>query len=126
MWGFRRIRRRVVRRRAPTKRYIEHKEAARALVHARLEALNAHYGFAYNRVAIKDARSRWGSCSQKKNLNFNYRLVFLPAHLVDYIVVHELCHLKEFNHGPSFWTLVAEVVPEYKACIRELKGIRMR
>lgn len=126
MWRWVRVRRRVRRRAGPTKRYLEHKETARALVHERLTALNAHYGFTYNRVAIKDARSRWGSCSQKKNLNFNYRLLFLPPHLVDYIIVHELCHLKEFNHGPGFWTLVAEVVPEYKARIRELKGIRMR
>ncbi len=84
-----------------------------------------HYGFVYNRVAIKDARSRWGSCSQKKNLNFNYRLVFLPPHLVDYIIVHELCHLKEFNHGPNFWVLVAETMPTYKEYIQELKNIRL-
>lgn len=118
MWTLRRIvrRRRGVRRRtaASAKHYREHKEAARVLVHERLSALNASYNFAYNRVAIRDTRSRWGSCSQKKNLNFNYRIIFLPPHLADYLIVHELCHLAEFNHGPRFWALVAEAVPEYK------------
>ncbi len=115
-----------MRKRAPTKRYREHKEAARALVHTRLMALNAHYGFTYNRVAIRDQRSRWGSCSQRRNLNFNYRLLFLPSHLVDYVIVHELCHLKEFNHGASFWALVAERCPEHQRARRELRTIRLR
>jgi predicted metal-dependent hydrolase len=115
-----------MRARAPKKRYLEHREAARTFVHARLEALNAHYGFSYNRVAIRDQRSRWGSCSQKKNLNFNYRLVFLPPHLADYVIVHELCHLAEFNHGPAFWDLVAQVVPQHRACRGELRTIRLR
>lgn len=122
MWRWRR--KRVGR--APTKRYQAHKEVARALVHARLQVLNVHYGFAYNRVAIRDQKSRWGSCSQKQNLNFNYRLVFLPTHLIDYVIVHELCHLKEFNHGPAFWALVGQVVPAHQACRRELRTIRMR
>lgn len=127
MWRWVRVRRRKVGRRAgPTKPYLAHKEAARELIHARLEALNVHYGFTYNKVAIRDQRSRWGSCSKMRNLNFNYRLVFLPPHLVDYVIVHELCHLEEFNHGPSFWALVARVVPEHQVCRRELRAIRMR
>jgi predicted metal-dependent hydrolase len=123
MW---RWRRKKVRKRAPTKRYLEHKEAARELIHARLEALNLQYGFIYNRVAIRDQRSRWGSCSQKRTLNFNYRLVFLPPHLVDYVIIHELCHLEEFNHGASFWALVERSCPDHQAARRELKGIRLR
>jgi len=109
-----------------TKRYLEHKEAARVLVHTRLEVLNLQYGFSYNRVAIRDQRSRWGSCSQRKNLNFNYRLVFLPQHLVDYIIVHELCHLQEFNHGQGFWKLVEAAVPDHEGCRRELRTVPIR
>lgn len=126
MWGLRRVRVRRKQHTGPTKRYLEHKEAARALVHARLEVLNVQYGFTYNRVAIRDQRSRWGSCSQRQNLNFNYRLIFLPQHLVDYIIVHELCHLQEFNHGPGFWGLVATVVPDHVECRRELRTVPIR
>jgi predicted metal-dependent hydrolase len=66
-------------------------------------------------------KSRWGSCSRKKNLNFNYKLIQLPLELADYIVVHELCHLQEFNHGQGFWNLVGETIPDYKARRDELR-----
>ena len=105
---------RRVRGKSATARYEKHKEAARALVHRKLEAFNAHYDFTYHRVAIRDQKSRWGSCSKKGNLNFNYRLLFLPEPLVDAVIVHELCHLREFNHGPRFWMLVAEMIPDHK------------
>jgi predicted metal-dependent hydrolase len=104
--------------------YATHKEAARALVHERLAHYNQHYGFIYHRVSIKNTRSRWGSCSSLGNLNFNYKIIFLPAHLQDYIVVHELCHLSELNHSQAFWALVAEQVPNYAARIAELRRFR--
>ena len=66
----------------------------------------------------------WGSCSSKKNLNFSYRLYFLPEYLSDYIIIHELCHLKEMNHSKRFWDLVALVCPSYKDYRRELKNIK--
>jgi predicted metal-dependent hydrolase len=88
--------------------------------------LNAFYNFAYNKVAIRDQKSRWGSCSTKKNLNFNYRIQFLPVHLIDYIVVHELCHLEEFNHGENFWKLVEKAIPRYRECQVELRKVRMQ
>ncbi|MDZ4284315.1 MAG: M48 family metallopeptidase [Patescibacteria group bacterium] len=100
-----------------------HKEAARAFVHARLAAFNAHYGFAYNRVAIKNQRSCWGSCSERRNLNFNYRVLFLPPLIADYIIVHELCHLAELNHSPRFWSLVAQICPQYKNRRKELTKV---
>jgi len=115
--------RRPVRKRTKAEQahYAEHKEAARALCHARLEHFNQFYNLQYNRVAIRNTRSRWGSCSSQKNLNFNYRIVFLPKVLQDYLIVHELCHLQEMNHGPHFWALVAEQVPQYHKRMQELR-----
>ena len=81
---------------------------------------NVHYGLGWGRVAIRNTRSRWGSCSKKGNLNFNYRIVLLPEHLQDYLAVHELCHLKHFNHSKNFWNLVAEAVPNYLHCRAQL------
>jgi predicted metal-dependent hydrolase len=94
--------------------YLLHKEDARALVQQRLLFFNAHYGLRYERISIRDQHSRWGSCSRKGNLNFNYRLVLIPHELADYVIVHELCHIKEFNHGIRFWSLVAECIPNYE------------
>ena len=98
---------------ASARHYEAHKEHARILVHERLSYWNQFYNFTYKRVAIRNQRSRWGSCSTKQNLNFNYRLVFIPIDLVDYVIVHELCHLKHFNHGPEFWSAVEEKIPDY-------------
>jgi predicted metal-dependent hydrolase len=102
--------------------YLKHREAARVFVHERLEYFNKHYGFRYGRVSIKDTTSRWGSCSRLGNLNFSYRLVLLPRELADYVIVHELCHLKQFDHSQKFWDLVAEQAPEYKRLRKELRA----
>lgn len=122
MWKlyFRRRRRRAS---SVTKHYLEHKEQARELVLARLAYFNEHYGLEWKRVAIRNQRRCWGSCTSLGNLNFSYKLLFLPEELVDYIIVHELCHLIELNHGRNFWALVAEQVPDYKERIRALKVI---
>lgn len=116
-------RRRVLRRglRGDPREYRRLKEHARAFVHERLLALNQHYGFTYKRVAIRNSSSRWGSCSQKGNLNFHYRLLELPPELADYIIVHELCHLAELNHSERFWSRVGEVVPDWKRCRKALR-----
>ncbi|MFT5036973.1 MAG: putative metal-dependent hydrolase [Candidatus Azotimanducaceae bacterium] len=111
------------RRSSVTKHYVEHKESARAAIAERLEYWNMHYGHTYNRVAIRNQKTCWGSCTEKGNLNFSYKLIFLPPHLMDYIIVHELCHLKELNHGKQFWELVGVALPEYKSHIRELRAI---
>ncbi|MAZ29808.1 hypothetical protein CL655_00805 [bacterium] len=121
MWRRKRTRRR--RATSVTKHYQAHKEAARALVEARLAHYNQHYQLEWGRVAIRNQRRCWGSCSSLKNLNFNYKILFLPPHLQDYIIVHELCHLKEMHHGPSFWALVAEQVPAYQMYRTELRII---
>lgn len=104
---------------------MKHREAAREFIHARLAYWNQFYGFKYNRVSIKNTKSRWGSCSRKGNLNFNYKLALIPAHLADYVIVHELCHLGEFNHGPKFWKLVEKAMPDYKERRRALKMVRV-
>lgn len=100
---------------------IEAVEKARALAKAKLEYWNQIYKFKYNRVAIKTHKGRWGSCSRLKNLNFNYKIIFLPEALVDYIVIHELCHLAEMNHGAAFWRLVAQAMPDWGLKRRQLK-----
>src|SRR3989344_4069238 len=94
--------------------YLKFKEHARRIVISRLEYLNQVYNFKYNRVAIRNQRSRWGSCSKKGSLNFNYKLAFLPEKLMDYVIAHELCHLKEFNHSKNFWELVSLTVPNHR------------
>jgi len=102
-------------------KYLKHKELARALVKSRLEHFNQFHHFKYNRISIRNQRSRWGSCSKQGNLNFNYRIIFLPPLLADYLIVHELCHLKEFNHSRAFWHLVSQTIPRYLMARRELK-----
>ncbi len=68
----------------------------------------------YGRISIREQKTRWGSCSSKGNLNFNWRLIFAPESVLDYIVVHELAHRKEMNHSPAFYRIVASVLPDYK------------
>lgn len=123
MWKWRITRVRKKRASSVTKHYSEHKESARLLILSRLEYYNEHYKLTWNRVAIRNQRRCWGSCSSLKNLNFNYKLLFLPSHLQDYIVVHEMCHLVELNHGQQFWDLVGEQIPEYKQRVAELRAI---
>ncbi len=125
--------RRARRSAPPTSRraFALHKDAARALAHARLEYFARFYAaltppqlFTYHRVSIRNQRTRWGSCSRKGNLNFSYKLALLPSHLADYLIVHELCHLGQFNHSPAFWALVALAVPDYCVHRDELKHWR--
>lgn len=97
------------------------KQKARAFVEEKLPLFNKHYKYSWNTVAIRRQKTRWGSCSKKGNLNFNYKIALLPENLADYIVVHELCHLGEFNHSERFWALVAQTIPDYKERKRTLK-----
>lgn len=103
--------------------YQAHKEGSRKIILERINYFSPICGVSYNRVAIRNQKSRWGSCSSKKNLNFNYRLAFLPKEICDYVVVHELCHLKEMNHGEGFWLEVEKVVPNYRANVSHLRNI---
>lgn len=103
--------------------YLRDREKARALILDRLKYFKGVYGLSYNRVSIRNQKTCWGSCTAKRNLNFNYKLLYLEPQLRDYVIVHELCHLKELNHSSRFWNLVAETVPEYKKLRRELRKI---
>ena len=105
--------------------YLGYKEAARTLVHERIAYLNQIYRFRFNRVSIKNQKTCWGSCSKKANLNFNYRIVLLPVHLADYVIVHELCHLAELNHSRKFWDLVARSMPDHASARAELRKTGM-
>jgi predicted metal-dependent hydrolase len=101
--------------------YKRYRERARVLVHERLEHFNAHYKLIYGRVSIRNQKTRWGSCSSKGNLNFSYRILFLEPAAQDYLIIHELCHLKHFNHSKAFWGLVAEQCPEWRKYHTELR-----
>jgi predicted metal-dependent hydrolase len=81
----------------------------------RVENLNQqHFNFEYNNVRLKYNKSNWGSCSTKKNINLSTRLLLAPNFIRDYVIIHELAHLKEMNHSNPFWKLVQEVMPDYK------------
>jgi predicted metal-dependent hydrolase len=107
------------------KLYIQHKKRAHAAIVERVQHFNTLYDFSFNRVSVRNQKTQWGSCSEKKNLQFNFRLIFLPPHLMDYIIVHELCHLAELNHSRSFWNLVAQTIPHYKECNKELHSYKL-
>ena len=68
----------------------------------------------YGRITVRDQKTRWGSCSQTGNLNFNFRLILAPSEVLDYVVVHELCHRRQMNHSTQFWQEVAQVLPDYR------------
>ncbi|MBU1110417.1 M48 family metallopeptidase [Patescibacteria group bacterium] len=118
---FKKIRRVKKTCRSSSKDYKEKKEIARKLVKEKVERFNSFYAFKFGRISIRNQRTRWGSCSSKKNLNFNYRIIYLPERLADYIIIHELCHLKELNHTKKFWALVSKTFPDYKSINKELR-----
>ena len=108
---FRRRRRRPV----GTALYRARREEARTLVHARLAYWSAAHPFSFGQVRIKNHRTAWGSCSAKKNLNFNWRLVTLPSELADYVILHELCHTVHLNHSADFWEFLERLAPDCRA-----------
>lgn len=91
-------------------------------IRQRLDEYAPGIGVPYGRVAIRDQKSRWGSCSAKKNLNFNWKLIMAPPEALTYVVIHELCHLIEFNHSARFWGLVQARMPEYEYWKKWLKA----
>ena len=104
------------------KEYKEKKKILLTHIQERLHHFNEVYNFACNTIKVKKMSSRWGSCSKRGNLNFNIKLLSLTEKQCDYVIVHELGHLKEFNHSKRFWDLVRETVPDYLSIRKKLKG----
>ena len=119
----------VVRRRrrklAETPEVKQLRAEAKAYLPARLKELADLNGFRYNQVRIKHNVSNWGSCSVKGNINLNLNLMRLPEELRDYVMLHELCHLKHLNHGPEFHALLESVCPEHRRLQRQLKDYKL-
>ena len=93
------------------KRY---KKAAREYIPTRVAFFQKFTGGSYEKITIRDQKTRWGSCSSNGTLSFNYRLMLAPPRILDYVVVHELCHLKHMDHSPAFWQAVEAVLPDYR------------
>jgi len=104
------------------KHYRQHRQTAQELIKAKVDYYCRQYDFRYNRISIRNQSTRWGSCSAQGNLNFSYKLIFLTPEEQDYIVVHELCHLKEQNHSRNFWNLVKKILPEYKKIHKNIQN----
>lgn len=105
------------------KHYIDNKDKALRIISGRIEFFNTKMVFKYNDINIKNQKTKWGSCSKKGNLNFNYKIIFLSEKERDYIILHELCHLKEFNHSERFWLLICRLMPDYIKIKKELKKV---
>ena len=104
-----------------TKEIEQLREQARKLIAERVKHFAPIVGVTYGQIAIRTQHTRWGSCSSKGNLNFNCLLALVPPEVLDYVVVHELCHRKEMNHSELFWNAVARVIPNFKICKKWLK-----
>jgi len=101
--------------------YLKYKDDALRIAEERLRYFNKFYNLKWGKITIRNQKTRWGSCSKKGNLNFNYKIALLDKEQSDYIIVHELCHLREFNHSQKFWDLVSIAVPRYKEIRKNLK-----
>jgi hypothetical protein len=105
--------------RSALKRYLARR--ARAVLEPRLLARADEFGVSVPKVAIRAQQTRWGSCSANGTISLNYFLVFLPAELVDYVLLHELCHRRQLNHSPRFWSLLERAEPDTDRLRTELK-----
>ncbi|MFH1726754.1 MAG: M48 family metallopeptidase [Elusimicrobiota bacterium] len=102
-------------------RHATERRRAASVLASRVEDWSRVMGVGYGKVRVKDQRTRWGSCSAKGNLNFNWRLTLAPPEVLDYVVVHELAHLLEMSHSRDFWRLVERWCPDHKAHRRWLR-----
>ena len=92
----------------------ELRERAKSVLAQRTAYFARQIGVTYGKITVRDQKTRWGSCSQTGNLNFNFRLILAPSEVLDYVVVHELCHRRQMNHSTQFWQEVAQVLPDYR------------
>lgn len=107
----------------PYERRLEapYRQAAKEYIPKRVAYYAQLLDVTYATISIRDQKTRWGSCSSKGNLSFSWRLILAPPKVLDYVVVHELCHRKEMNHSPRFWALVESMIPDYKTHRKWLK-----
>jgi len=97
------------------------RDEARRIITPKAEDIASFYGVQYEKISFRDAKSRWGSCSMRKSLSFSSRLVGAPKSVIEYVVIHEICHLKELNHSAKFWSHVATLAAHYKESEKWLK-----
>lgn len=98
-----------------------YREKAKEHIAERVRQISEQTGYVPNRITVKTQRKRWGSCSSRRNVNFNWKLIMLPEKVIDYVIIHELCHLKEMNHSKAFWGEVERIMPDYRQYRKWLK-----
>lgn len=103
-----------------------YKKSCRKLIDKRLRKYQLQFKVKYRSFKIDGSIKKWGSCTTDRHLTFNWRLILLPIEIIDYVVVHELCHLVHMNHDRSFWRLVGKVYPDYKKAETYMNGIGIR
>ena len=101
------------------RKVIEESLNAKSILPPRLERLSKQCGLSYTSVKINSSQGRWGSCSGRKDINLSYYLVLLPSHLIDYVLLHELCHTREMNHSERFWALLNQLTEGKALALRE-------
>ena len=111
----------VARRRGTQREFRARKNEALRFVQQRIAHFNKVYHFPFNRITIRNQKTRWGSCSARGNLSFNYRILNLSPDIADYLVVHELCHLAQPNHSTRFWALVSRTIANFRTLRKALR-----
>lgn len=107
------------------KDYLQNKEKARKIIMQKTKEVCQKLDLKFTKIRIGNQKTRWGSCTRNGVLSFNYKLIYLPEILCDYIIVHEVCHLKEHNHSYRFWALVGTLFPNWKEHKKELKKYKL-
>ncbi len=124
------LKKRKISKKIVRQEYLQKKEEARTLVNIKLDFWKKYYlenfkvNFVWKKVAIKNSKTRWGSCSSKKNLNFTYKILDLEPAEQDYLIVHEICHLAQMDHSKDFWKLVSLGIPDFKNLRKSMKKIK--
>ena len=98
-----------------------YKKRARKIMIEKVSELEKQMGVKVNQVSIRQQKTRWGSCSSKGNVSFNWKLILMPPNILEYVIVHELAHLKEMNHSSNFWKEVENILPDYRESRKWLK-----
>jgi len=104
-------------------KYLLH--VAKKYLTQRTSELSAKYGFSVKRLSVRGQKTRWGSCSRRGNVSLNYHLLKFRKEVIDYVIIHELCHLRQLNHSKKFWNEVTQILPRYKSLKKELKKLSL-